>query len=447
MSGKKKVRILELEALQRPFYVDPGSNKVSGTTGRRTRKSRVSKAVSASAKASGIATKTRRKWEAAIAKFSQPQPGYPRFLCRGIRPNSGGGNQVSEKLNTIESVVPHAFTSSEDYDLFDTPNLRQVFNAHLAGATAGNSPFPSWTPSMGVVMKYTTEDGSLAMLDTTLLGYKGSSESEQSLSEPPLVFHVPDLVKVDMAAVDNEYEFDYEFLVYRPVTKSAYHSVGIGEIRGAGWSYKHDYDKVGGENGDDGDDDDGSPCPIREEDVAVARAVAELYRRQATTYNSPAVAPNATATFRSVQYRSKKDLDEADLQVLTRLLAADLEAWRASGDPAPLVNPDQFTKGIHDSKFMVLILVDIQQQKQQQEQQQQPLKQPGPVTASKSKKRKADDEDDNADGEFQPPRPKRQHKDGKAEPVRGRPRTRAAPRELPEPDLILIPTCSVTPIL
>lgn len=275
-------------------------------------------------------------------EFLQAAAEFPEISVSG-HSNSAGGAKVSEKLNTTEGVVPHAFTVCGDYDLFDTPNLRQVVNAHLAGSYAGNSPFSSWTPNMGVAMKYTTEDGRLAMLDTSLLNHKGSSESEPPLSDPPLVFHVPDLVKVDMAAVEDDYEFDYEFLVYRPVTKPAYRSFGVGEIRGAGWGYKHDYES----NGSDDDDDDVSPHTIREEDVAVAL--------------------NARAAFLSVHYRWKEELDEADLQLLTRLLAADLEAWRASGDEAPLVNPNQFTKGMYDAKFVVRVLGDLQRQQPQKQ--------------------------------------------------------------------------------
>ncbi|KAK7927345.1 hypothetical protein PG985_004343 [Apiospora marii] len=451
MPGHQKVRMSELEALQRPFYVDPGINKI-GATGRRTRNSRVSKAAAASAKTAGITTGVRRKWKAAIKKFSKPQPGYPRFLFRGIRPNSGGGAEVSEKLNTTEGVVPHAFTSGDDYDLFDTPNLRQVVNAHLSGSHAGNSPFSSWTPSMGIAMKYTTEDGRLAMLDTTLLNNRESPESAPPLSDPALVFHVPDLVETEMAGVEDDWEWDYEFLVYRPVTRPAFRSVAVGEIRDAGWGYKHDHGTKG-----DNLEVDGLPHPVREEDVVVARAVAELYRLQdAARNNSPAVALNATAAFLSVKHRRKGELDDADLQVLTRQLAADLAAWRASGDEALLVNPQQFTKGMLDSKFMVRMLVDIQKQP--------PLKQPEPVRESapvpepvpepvseplpeplsepvpKSKKRKADDDDD-----LQPPSPKRQRIVKKAEPVRGRPRTRAprkksiaqtlAERSASDPDL------------
>lgn len=444
MSGHKKVRKSELEALQRPFYVDPGTNKI-GATGGRTRETRVSKAAVASARAAGITTGVRKKWTAAIKKFSKPQPTYPRFLFRGIRPDSGGGAKVSERLNTIEGVVPHAFTSDDKYDLFNTPNLRQVVNAHLSGSWAGNSPFSSWTPSMRYAMRYTTEDGRLAMLDTTLLNNRENPESAPPLSDPAIVFHVPDLVKTGLAGVDDHDVWDYEFLVYRPVARPAFRSVAIEEIRDAGWTYKTDRSgKV---------EDDGLQHPLRGEDVAVARAVAELYRIQdPVRNNSPAVALNATAAFLSVKHRYKEELDEDDLQVLTQQLAADLAAWRASGDEAPLVNPEQFTKGMHDSEFMVRMLVDIQEQ-QHQEQEQQPeqappplnqpvpvfepvsVSQPEPVSKSEpvfdpesdSNKRKADHEDDdNANEELQPPSPKRQHTVKKRATVRGRrPRTRA----------------------
>ncbi|KAK7958501.1 hypothetical protein PG988_013349 [Apiospora saccharicola] len=424
MSGNRKARKSELEALQLPFYVDPGTNKV----GRRTRNSRVSKAASASATAAGIATGTRRKWAAAIEKFSKPQPGYPRFLFRGIRPNSGGGAKVSEKLNTAEGVVPHAFAACEDYGLFDTPNLRQVVNAHLAGSHAGNSPFSSWTPSMGVAMKYTTEDGRLAMLDTTLLNHKEESESASTISDPSMVFHVPDLVKTKMALVSDDTEFDYEFLVYRPAIKPAFRSVGLGEIRDAGWDYKHRHHGRNSYSNKNKDDD--GPDHIREEDVAVARAVAELYRQQdANRNNSPAVALNVTAAFLSVQYHWKEELDEEDLQVLARLLAADLEAWRASGEEAPLVNPEQFTKGMYDAKFMVRMLVDMQKQppptqpEPEHEPEHEPEPEPESEPESKKRKREDDDDGDNADEELQPPGPKRQCEVTNVEPIRGRPRT------------------------
>lgn len=389
----KKVRKSELEALTQPFYVEPGNNNLSETTGRRTRNSRVSKAAADSSRRHGDPTGPRKRWAAAIEKFSERQPSYPRFLFRGIRPDSGGGDG---SLNNASGVVPHAFRYNEEYCLFNTPNLRQVVNAHCHGEQAGNSPFSSWTPSMTVAITYSTEGGRVAMLDTARL-----AKEDEGKEEKYRVFHVPDLEKVDMTQhrYSGNESYEYEYLVYGPVYKPAYRSATVQDLIGAGWprdAFNH-YREGGRWPTGPADEDSRR---VSAKDIAAARAVAELYRGQSLTHreDEPAVTLTATTAFLSVLHSWRPELDKAEIKLLAEHIDTDIKSWRDSGDETPLVNPDQYTIGMPDAKLMLQMLIGIQQQQPEHREQIQHKQ-------GQTMKRKADQVDAD-DGSVPSPSPK-----------------------------------------
>ncbi|KAK8868253.1 hypothetical protein PGQ11_006831 [Apiospora arundinis] len=438
----KKAKMSELEALQQPFYVDAGSNTLSKDKVRRTRNSRVSKkAAEWSKKASGVHA-PRKKWVAAAMKFSLRQPRYPRFLFRGIRPDSGGGEEMSTNLNTAEGVVPHAFMKDETYDLFNTPNLRQVVNDHINGEPTGNSPFASWTPSLAVAMTYAAEGGRVALLDTYRLEVEynaAGKEEDKKCCMPYRVFSVPDLASAGMAHKKFNWANNpdsYEYLVFGPVRKPAYRSVAVEDILGTGWTWDALAQYGQGRMWPLGPAEESRR--IREKDITVARAVAKLYRDQTDTLSEddPAVTLNATTAFLAVPHSWRKELDESEIKLLTDLVVDDIKEWRESRKEIwPIVAPWQNTKHLPDTTLMVQMLEGCENVILPPRQQPQP-QQPEPKPEAKSepeqtgKKRKAEDDIDASNDEpTPPPSPKRQRTEEKVKPRERRPSRSYYPRK------------------
>lgn len=95
-------------------------------------------------------------------------------------------------------------------------NIRGNIDGHLCGSRGIQTYFSSWTADFKIAQGYATNNGYIAILDTTLL------------TDSVSIYYTPDLLKAGLTS----YSFPEEYIAYGRITGAGYHCVRISAIQG-----------------------------------------------------------------------------------------------------------------------------------------------------------------------------------------------------------------------